>query len=284
MKIIRSVKQMQVFSENLRNSGKTIGLVPTMGFLHEGHISLIKLAKQHADNVIVSIFVNPMQFGPSEDFNDYPRDFGKDVQKIQEAGGECVFTPEVNQIYPDGFQTSLTVDRVSKNLCGVSRPTHFRGVATVVAKLFNCTKPHLAVFGEKDFQQLAVIKRMTKDLNFDIEIVPAPIVREEDGLAMSSRNKYLNREQRKAALCLYRSLLKAEQLVEAGTVDCTAIIKEVQKIIEAETEAKIDYIQICNPETIEDIDVIKDRAVIAVAVYFGKARLIDNRVLELKDL
>lgn len=279
MKIIRSVKQMQAYSDALRKSDTKIGLVPTMGFLHEGHISLIKLARQYSDTVVVTIFVNPMQFGPSEDFKDYPRDFERDVQMIKEAGADAVFAPEVHEIYPEGFQTAITVDRVSKNLCGASRPTHFRGVATVVAKLFTCTKPHTAVFGEKDFQQLAVIKRMTADLNFDIEILPAPIIREPDGLAMSSRNTYLSKAQRRAALSLYRSLLKAREMVQSGITDCRAVINEAQKIIEAEPEARVDYIKICDTDTIEDIETINSSAVMALAVYFGRARLIDNIVL-----
>ncbi len=281
MRIIRSVKEMHACADEIRQSGKRIGLVPTMGFLHEGHISLIRLIREQADYVIVSIFVNPTQFGEGEDFDSYPRDFECDRQMVAAAGADCIYTPEVDEMYPDGSQTAVSVSQITRNLCGRSRPSHFEGVATVVAKLFNAVKPHAAVFGEKDFQQLMVIKRMVLDLNMDIEILGAPIVREADGLAMSSRNTYLTPEQRAAALGLSRGLSEVRDMVASGERSAAKLISHVQKMVEATGLGKVDYIKVCDLATLEDVEVLERDAVMALAVQFGKARLIDNCVLEM---
>jgi len=280
MQILRSVREMHQLADAARGSGKKIALVPTMGYLHEGHLSLMRLARGKADVVVVSLFVNPLQFGPGEDFKQYPRDWDRDIALIASASADAVFAPAVDAMYPEGFQTSVSVSRMTKNLCGISRPMHFEGVTTVVAKLFLCTKPHIAIFGEKDFQQLMVIRRMVKDLAFDIEIIGAPIVREADGLAMSSRNTYLNAEQRVAALCLSRSLGQARTMFGAGQRNAGVLIEYVRQQISAEALARIDYIKVCDSETLEDVATISRDAVMALAVYFGKARLIDNVILK----
>ena len=211
MKIIRTVKEMHAYSDAFRSACKTVSFVPTMGFLHEGHLSLMREAKKRSDVLVVSIFVNPIQFGPGEDYDAYPRNFERDRELVESIGGDCIYAPEVTEMYPEGYQTSVQVDRVTKNLCGITRPAHFNGVTTVVAKLFQAVKPHLAIFGEKDFQQLIVIKRMVLDLNMDIDVIGLPIVREADGLAMSSRNKYLTPDERTAALGLSQSLFLQHQ-------------------------------------------------------------------------
>jgi len=280
MQIIRSVREMHRLADAVRGSGKTIALVPTMGYLHEGHLSLMRLVREKADVVVVSLFVNPLQFGPGEDFKQYPRDWDRDVALIASAAADAVFAPEVAEMYPEGFQTSVSVSRMTQNLCGISRPTHFEGVTTVVAKLFLCAKPHIAIFGEKDFQQLMVIRRMVTDLGFDIEIIGAPIVREADGLAMSSRNTYLSAEQRTAALCLSRSLGQVRTMFAAGQRNAGVLIDYVHGQISAERLARIDYIKVCDIATLEDVETISRDAVMALAVYFGKARLIDNVVLK----
>jgi pantoate--beta-alanine ligase len=271
---------MQGFSNAVRKDGKKIVLVPTMGFLHEGHLSLMRLGRQMADVLVVSIFVNPMQFGAGEDFEDYPHNWEGDKELVAKVGAECIFAPGAKEMYPEGFQTSVKVTDITKNLCGTSRPTHFDGVATVVTKLFNCTKPHGAIFGEKDFQQLMVIKRMTKDLNLDIEIIGAPIMREDDGLAMSSRNKYLNAAERKAAICLHKALSEVNKMVDDGERDAARLIEFAEIIISAAKIGRIDYVKVCDVETLEDVDAISRDAVMALAVHFGKARLIDNIVLK----
>lgn len=279
MQVLRTIQEMQNYSEVMREQGKKIVLVPTMGYLHEGHLSLMRLGKQKADVLIVSIFVNPIQFGVGEDYEDYPRDWDKDKKSVESVGGDCIFAPDVKEMYPEGFQTSVKVAHITKNLCGITRPTHFEGVTTVVAKLFNCTKPHAAVFGEKDFQQLMVIKRMVKDLNFDIEIIGAPIIRERDGLAMSSRNKYLNAQERKAALSLSGALIETKKMFDVGERNAANLIELAHKIISTEKIARIEYIKVCDVENLEDINPISKNAVMALAVYFSKARLIDNIVL-----
>ena len=279
MKIIRSIKEMQQFSDSLREKKREIVLVPTMGFLHEGHLSLMRMRDKGAV-LIVSIFVNPIQFGVGEDYEDYPRDLERDFKMAESSGADCVFVPEVSEMYPEGFQTTIKVTRLTKGLCGVSRSEHFEGVATVVAKLFMATKPHHAVFGEKDFQQLQVIKRMVKDLNLDIQVTGAPIVRESDGLARSSRNKYLNEPERRAAQVLSRALFEAEQMFNEGLRDVVELIDHVHKIISSEELARIEYIKICSTETLEDIKVVSGDAVMALAVCFGGTRLIDNIVLQ----
>ena len=279
MKIIETAKEMQRVSENLRFDGKIQALVPTMGFFHDGHLELMKVAKKKADTVMISIFVNPMQFGPAEDFDQYPRDMEGDLTKAEEVGVDLVFTPPVEDIYPDGFQSKICVEKMTRHLCGLSRPGHFDGVTTVVAKLFNITKPHIAVFGEKDYQQFKVISRMAKDLNMDIDIMGVPTVREPDGLAMSSRNSYLSAEERKSALSLKKALDLADQLVQGGERDGDKIRTAAEKLILSHPHTRIEYINVCDPETIEDVKTIEGEAVIALAVNVGKTRLIDNRTL-----
>lgn len=276
MKIIRTVREMHAYSEEVRTSGKTLSLVPTMGFLHEGHLSLMREAKKRSDVLVVSIFVNPIQFGPGEDYEAYPRNFDRDREMVETVGTDCIYAPEVSEMYPEGYQTTVQVDRVTQNLCGIARPTHFNGVTTVVTKLFNAVKPHTAIFGEKDFQQLMVIRRMVLDLNMDIAVIGMPIVRETDGLAMSSRNKYLTPAERTAALRLSQSLFEAKEMVLAGEKNADTLIDHVRRSIESTGMGRIDYVKICDTVTLEDCDKIDGGAVMALAVHFGKARLIDN--------
>jgi len=280
MEVISTIKEMQTQADNLRRSGRKIGFVPTMGFLHEGHLSLIKKAGELSDTVVVSIFVNPTQFGPGEDFEKYPRDFERDEKLAEQAGADIIFYPSTEEMYPENYSTYVNVEGLTHGLCGRSRPGHFRGVTTVVTKLFMCVKPHIAVFGQKDAQQAAVIKRMVRDLNFDINIITAPIIRENDGLAMSSRNKYLSPEQRKEALALYDSLKIAEELIRNGELSPAVIIEKMKERITREPDAKIDYVELVDLETLEPVDRVKERVLAAVAVFIGSTRLIDNTVLE----
>jgi len=279
VEIIGDVACMQKRSEELRRQGLRIAFAPTMGYLHEGHLSLMREGGKRADIVVASIFVNPTQFGPDEDLEAYPRDFEGDERLMQEAGVDIVFYPTVKEIYPDGFETYVTLEKATRNLCGRSRPIHFRGVATVVTKLFNIVRPHVALFGDKDFQQRAVIQRMAKDLNFDIEVVGCPIVREPDGLAMSSRNAYLSPEERTEALAIKRSLDHAENLFLKGERQAEPLREKVEEILSAQSRIRIDYIKICDTTTMEDVETIEREAVLAVAAYLGKTRLIDNCVL-----
>ena len=271
---------MQAFSRRARAEGKTISLVPTMGFFHQGHVSLMHEGRRRGDYLVISIFVNPTQFGAGEDFEAYPRDMEGDQKLAQEAGVDVIFAPQAAEMYPPGYQTYVNVEGVTRNLCGLSRPTHFRGVTTVVCKLFCTVQPHCAIFGEKDFQQLVAIRQMVSDLNFDIEIVGMPIYREEDGLAMSSRNRYLKPDERKAALCIINSLKRAKVLFDKGEREGKKIGREVKKSIEAEPLSRIDYIKICDASDLKDVEQITQRAVLAVAVNVGKARLIDNVILD----
>ncbi|MFO8085604.1 MAG: pantoate--beta-alanine ligase [Desulfobacterales bacterium] len=282
MKIIENIKEMQIVAERARLDGKKIAFIPTMGYLHEGHLSLLKIASKYGDLLVVSIFVNPSQFAPNEDFDAYPRNFQRDFELIEIEGVDIIFTPKAGDIYPNGYQTYVSLEKLPAHLCGVSRPIFFRGVATVVTKLFNIVKPHTAVFGKKDYQQLLVIRRMVSDLNMDIEIVGGETVRERDGLAMSSRNTYLTKPQRKSALCLNRALLAAQKAVESGTKDASQIIKEAEEFISSHPETQIDYISICDPETLEDIHIIDGPALMALAVKVGSTRLIDNMTLNKK--
>lgn len=270
---------MQAFANSVRAEGKTIAFVPTMGFLHQGHASLLELGRKKADVLVLSIFVNPSQFGANEDLDAYPRNLEGDLAIAEKAGVDAVFTPRPADIYPGGYQTYINLEELPGHLCGLSRPGHFRGVATVVAKLFNMVKPNFAFFGQKDFQQLAVIKRMAADLNFDVEIIGAPIIREQDGLAMSSRNSYLSSDQRRAALCLHRAMLRAEEMVARGVKDASEIIEEAGKIIKAQPESDIDYLAVVDPDTFEDEKIINRPCLFALAVRMGSTRLIDNTVL-----
>jgi len=274
--VIDSAEEMQQIAEELRLSGKTLALVPTMGFFHEGHLELMRMARQHADVVVISLFVNPTQFGPNEDLSTYPRDLEGDLSKAEEVGVDLAFVPSVEEMYSRDFQTKVSVDKVTKHLCGISRPTHFDGVTTVVAKLFNITKPHIAVFGQKDFQQLAVVSRMVKDLNMDVRIVGVPTVREPDGLAMSSRNVYLGPEERNSALCLKKSLDLARDLVNQGEVEARNVIKAVKDLILSHPHTQIDYVNLCDPVTMEDVETLEGEALLALAVKVGRTRLIDN--------
>ena len=279
MEVIKSCEQMQEISEALRLAGNTIAFVPTMGFLHEGHIELMRVGKRHSDKLIMSIFVNPTQFGPGEDFDQYPRDTEGDLEKAGKVGVDLVFFPSIQEMYPDGYQTKVQVERITHQLCGISRPGHFDGVTTIVAKLFNITKPHIAVFGQKDFQQLTVISRMVMDLNMDIQIIGVPTIREPDGLAMSSRNKYLSPHQRDSALCLKKSLDVAEQLFGGGERDAGVIKKAVESLILDHPHAEIDYVTLCDPKTLEDVETLTDETLLALAVRVGTTRLIDNCIL-----
>ena len=269
---------MQSIGLNLLKTGKEVGFVPTMGYLHEGHLSLIRRARSENDVVVVSIFVNPTQFGPNEDFDRYPRDLRRDEELCKREGVDFIFYPSVEEMYPEGFSTFVEVEKLTENLCGKSRPGHFRGVATVVIKLLNIVHPTRAYFGEKDFQQLQVIKRLVRDLNIPVEIVGCPIVREEDGLAMSSRNVYLNKEERKSALSLYQGLRLAKELFERGERNPSVIRKTVEEFILSHPKTKIDYVEIVSPEDLKPVKEVKEGDVIALAVFVGKTRLIDNYV------
>ena len=279
VEVIPTVEQMQERAENLRRDGRRIACVPTMGFLHDGHLSLMRIAKRRADVLVVSIFVNPAQFGPEEDFETYPRNLERDLDLCAKENVDIVFTPKTAALYPDGYQSYVKLEHLPHHLCGLSRPVFFTGVATVVCKLFNIVRPHIAVFGEKDYQQLLIIRRMVQDLNINTEIIGAPIVREKDGLAMSSRNAYLTPDQRPAALTLYRSLVQARKRVETGERNAARILKEAHGLISAQPETDIDYLRICDPETLIDVERIDQTALMALAVKVGKTRLIDNTIL-----
>lgn len=279
MRIIEKVSEMQQQADAWRREGKRIALVPTMGYLHRGHLTLMQKARNHADIAVMSVFVNPIQFGPGEDFERYPRDMERDVRLAKEAGVDVAFSPSATDMYPEGYQTHIEVTEVTRPLCGKSRPGHFQGVTTVVGKLFHIVKPHTAIFGEKDFQQLVAIRRMVKDLNMDIEILGHPIVREEDGLAMSSRNVYLNSEQRNNALRLSQSLREAQTLVRQGERNSAAVLAQVRNILEAGEDMRIDYAEMRHPETLQEAQQIEGPTLLALAVFVGATRLIDNCVL-----
>ncbi len=280
MRIIEKVGEMQQQADSWRREGKRIAFVPTMGYLHAGHLSLMDAAHRHGDLVVISIFVNPTQFGPGEDFQGYPRDLERDLGLADGVRVDAAFLPSVEEMYPAGFQTYVEATDVTRNLCGRNRPSHFRGVTTVVMMLFHIVKPHAAIFGEKDFQQLVTIRRMVQDLHVDVGVVGHPIVREADGLAMSSRNVYLDEGQRQSALRLNQSLKLAQGLVHGGERHAATIIETVRSHIEGALETQIDYVQVCHPETLEDVAAIEGPTLLAMAVRVGKARLIDNSVLQ----
>ncbi len=282
MKVIETVEQMHRESDALRMAGHIISLVPTMGFLHEGHLELMRVAKEHSDKMIMSLFVNPTQFGPSEDYEEYPRDTEGDLEKAMRVAVDIVFMPSVEEMYPEGNQTTVKVKQITQRLCGLSRPGHFEGVTTVVAKLFHSTKPHLALFGQKDYQQLAVISRMVMDLNMDIKIIGVPTVREPDGLAMSSRNSYLSPEERESALCLKKSLDLADEMFQKGTTDASAVKMAVESLIRRHPYTDIDYVTLCDPLTLEPIETLGKKSLLALAVRVGKTRLIDNCLIRKK--
>ena len=276
MEVIRPLAEMTGWSKKLTANGKTIALVPTMGFFHEGHLSLMRMAAAKADVVVVSLFVNAMQFGPQEDLDRYPRDFDRDWQLAEKEGVDVLFAPEGEEMYPAGFNSLVKVDDITKTLCGKQRPGHFEGVTTVVAKLFHIVKPDVAIFGEKDFQQLAVIRKMARDLDWDIEIVGHPIVRDLDGLAMSSRNVYLSPGERQQALSLSRAIEHSRKRVAEGLTDAGRLIDEVTDIIQPSGEVVIDYINIVDSLSLADMNTIDRQSVLAMAVKVGKTRLIDN--------
>lgn len=276
IKVVSTVDETRAQVKEWKKQGLTVGLVPTMGYLHEGHQSLIKKAVEENDRVVVSVFVNPIQFAPNEDLETYPRDLEADKKLCESTGANLIFHPTPDEMYQNGFSTHIEMDNLTKELCGKTRPTHFGGVCTVVGKLFNIVQPNKAYFGQKDAQQLAIIKRMVRDLNFDLEIVGCPIIREPDGLAKSSRNTYLNAEERKAALILSKSVELGKQLVENGERNAKTVIKAMTDKINTEPLARIDYVNVVDALSIEPIDTIKGETLVAIAVYIGKTRLIDN--------
>ena len=281
MKTLTRVAEMQLAAAGARGMGRRIGFVPTMGALHEGHVSLVRAAKQRADLTVVSIFVNPAQFGPGEDYRSYPRDRAADSALLIREGVDILFAPDAEEIYPPDFQTSVLVERLSEPLCGRFRPGHFRGVATVVLKLFNIVSPDGAFFGRKDAQQSIIIQRLVRDLNLPVEVVVCPIVREPDGLAMSSRNAYLSAEERAAAPVLHRSLERARELLLGGERRAGILIGEMRKLVEAEPRARIDYIEAVDAATLAPLALLSGRALLALAVWVGSARLIDNMLIDI---
>lgn len=280
MKLITSISETRQLSRQFRSKGARLGLVPTMGALHEGHLSLVRAAKANSDVVAVSIFVNPTQFGPNEDFARYPRNLEKDCELLEREGVSLVFAPSVEEMYPRSAVTSITVEGLSERLCGKSRPGHFRGVATVVAKLFNIIEPDIAFFGQKDAAQVAVIKRMVRDLNMPVQIEVCPIVRENDGLALSSRNAYLSPDERKMALVLHASLQRAQKVFDDGERAAPKIAAEAKKAFVWQPAVRLDYFEIVDPESLEPVETITQKSLVAVAAFVGNTRLIDNLLLE----
>lgn len=280
IKIVHTIEEVRTQVKEWRKNGESVGLVPTMGYLHEGHQSLIKKSVEQNDKTVVSVFVNPMQFAPTEDLESYPRDLNADAKLCTETGADLIFNPEPEEMYKNGFCSFVDMIGPTAELCGKSRPIHFRGVCTVVSKLFNIVQPDRAYFGQKDAQQLAVIKRMVIDLNVPIEIIGCPIIREDDGLAKSSRNTYLNDEERKAALILSKTIFMGKKLVEDGLTDAKELVRLMKENIETEPLAKIDYVEVVDFNDISVKDEISDNTLVAMAVYIGKTRLIDNFIVE----
>lgn len=279
MKLIDSVATMQQWSLAHKAAGKTIAFVPTMGYLHPGHVSLLEAARKTADLLVLSIFVNPTQFGAGEDFETYPKDMSSDMQRAEEAGVDVVFAPSAAQMYPKGYNSWVDVAGLTEVLCGASRPGHFRGVTTVVSKLFNIVAPAVAYFGNKDFQQLAVIRRMVIDLNLPVDIVGLPIIREADGLAMSSRNSYLAKEERQQALCLSKAIAQARRLASSGELRVAEILHQLRISMESNPLAKIDYLKICHQDSLQEQTQVDENSVLLLAVFIGRTRLIDNAFL-----
>lgn len=274
MQVTKTVEETRALVKAWKKEGKTIGLVPTMGYLHEGHASLIKKCREENDIVVVSVFVNPTQFGPNEDLDAYPRDFQRDSALCESLGADLIFHPEPEDMYTNPC-ACVSIDTLSENLCGKTRPIHFKGVCTVVSKLFHIAVPDRAYFGQKDAQQLAIIKKMVRDLNFDIQIVGCPIIREADGLAKSSRNTYLSAEERQAALCLSKAVKKGQEIIAKG-IDSETVLGQMRAVIEAEPLAKIDYVSMVDALTMQDVTTVDRDVLVAMAVYIGKTRLIDN--------
>ncbi len=279
MRELTTAAAMQVWADATRAAGRRIGLVPTMGYLHDGHLSLVAEAWRRADVCVASIFVNPMQFGPREDLAAYPRDLERDRAALAGAGVEVLYLPTAEGMYPAEFQTEVTVTRMTNGLCGRARPGHFRGVTTVVSKLFNAVRPHVAVFGEKDYQQLAVLRRMALDLDTGVEVVGMPIVREPDGVAMSSRNAYLSADERRAARCLSRALAAGREAWANGRRRAAEVLASVSGVLASEPLARVDYAELVDADTLEPLDAIERPALLALAVFIGRTRLIDNTVL-----
>lgn len=276
MKVIKTIQALRRYIRSVKVKGKKVGFVPTMGYLHEGHLSLMRRAKRDCDIAIASIFVNPAQFGPKEDYKKYPRDMKRDLKLARSATLDCLFAPSASQMYPREYLTYVNVDKLSSVLCGASRPGHFRGVATVVTKLFNIVQPDAAYFGQKDAQQARIIEKMAEDLNMPVKIKVMPIVREQDGLAMSSRNVYLNARERKDALILYRALCLAKSLISAGERNAAKIARAMRGMISEIAYAIIDYVEIVDKDSLTPLKILKGEVLIALAVWFGKTRLIDN--------
>lgn len=279
MKVVKTVREVREIVTAWRKEGLSVGLVPTMGFLHEGHQSLISTSAAQNDRTVVSVFVNPIQFGPNEDLETYPRDLERDKKAVEEAGGDLIFNPEPDEMYPPHFTSFIDTTETTELLCGAVRPVHFRGVCTVVGKLFNIVGPDRAYFGQKDAQQLATIRRFARDLNFPLEIVACPIVREADGLAKSSRNTYLNKEERQAALILSKSLKKGREAIEAGERDAQTVIGIITESLKTEPLARIDYVEVVDFENIQRTPRIEGEVLVAIAVYIGRTRLIDNFIV-----
>lgn len=280
MKIVKKPKEMQTKAEEWRRKGFRIAFVPTMGYFHDGHLSLMREGRKRGDILVVSIFVNPLQFGPSEDYARYPRDLQRDLQLAQQEKVDVVFIPEVEDMYGPNFQTFVEVTELQKTLCGQRRPGHFKGVATVVTKLFNIVKPHVALFGLKDYQQYLIIRKMVEDLNMDIEIIGMPTVREKDGLAASSRNAYLNPEERKAATCLFKALSETKKAFLSGERRANRLLEIAESVIRSEPLARLEYLELCDPDDLHPLEGEVNRGVIAMAVWVGNTRLIDNMILE----
>ena len=280
MEVIKKINEMRTRVLSVKDRKRSIGLVPTMGALHDGHISLIRSAKKENDEIVVSIYLNPTQFDNNDDFDKYPRQLNEDIEIIRKENADVVFTPCTEEMYPDGFCTHVTQDKLTDALCGGVRPGHFSGVTTIVTKLFNIIEPDRAYFGQKDYQQSAIIKRLVADMNMDIDIRVCSIVREEDGLALSSRNGRLSPEERQDALCIHGSLLKAREMFASNIRDAKEIIEEMASVIKKTEQTKIDYISIVNTDTLEDLPLINGKALAAVAVWIGNTRLIDNTILE----
>ena len=276
MKVVGSVAEMKALARAWTREGRRIGLVPTMGYLHEGHLSLVRGSRERADVTVVSIFVNPIQFGPGEDFARYPRDLAKDSAYLEGGGVDCLFHPDAADVYPAGYRTFVEVRGLEDRLCGRSRPGHFRGVATVVLKLFEIVRPDLAFFGAKDAQQVLIIRRLAADLDLDVEVVTCPIVREPDGLALSSRNAYLSVEERRASLALSAGLRRAERAVAAGERDAVRLVAGIRAVLEAEPLVRVDYVEAVDPGTLEPVASIDGETLVALAAFVGKTRLIDN--------
>lgn len=282
IKVVHTIKEVRETVKEWRKEGLSVGFVPTMGFLHEGHKSLIDKAVEQNDRVVVSVFVNPMQFGPTEDLDKYPRDLAADTRLCEAAGANLIFNPEPSEMYDEGFCSFVDMNGPTAELCGKSRPTHFRGVCTVVNKLFNIVQPDRSYFGQKDAQQLSVIRRMVKDLNIPVEVVPCPIIREADGLAKSSRNTYLNPEERQAALILSRAIKVGQHCVELGERDTHKVVEAMKALIETEPLARIDYVEAVDLDSVQKVDKVEGEVLFAMAVYVGKTRLIDNFIVNIK--